>query len=146
MHFSKSFGYALRGILYVALMTDENRKVSIEEIAARLSVPRHFLAKIMKELVKEGILNSAKGPNGGFYINNQTLGTELLTILLLTDGKNQFTTCVLHFRYCNETHPCPLHKKVEVFRHNLIKSLSGITIGGLIAGKKPEILKSLSAS
>jgi Rrf2 family protein len=146
MHFSKSFGYALRGILYVALITDENRKVSTEEIADRLSVPRHFLAKIMKELVKVGILDSVKGPKGGFFINNQTFETSLLDVLFVTDGKDQFTTCVLHFRNCNEKYPCPLHKKVEQYRHSLVKSLSEITIGKLIAGKTSRILESLAAT
>ena len=43
MFLSKFFGYALRGILYVALMQDEKRKVQIDEIANKLSVPRHSL-------------------------------------------------------------------------------------------------------
>lgn len=146
MHFSKSFGYALRGILYVALLHDENRKASTEEIADRLSIPRHFLAKIMKALVKEGILDSVKGPRGGFYINNQTLDTNLMDILKVTDGKDQFTSCVLHFRNCNEKYPCPLHKKVEQYRHSLVKNLSEITIGKLIAGKTSGILESLAAT
>ena len=53
MIFSKSFGYAIRSILYVAIMRDEKRYVQVEEIASKLSVPRHFMGKIMKKLAKE---------------------------------------------------------------------------------------------
>ena len=78
MFLSKSFGYALRGILYVALMQDEKRKVQIDEIANKLSVPRHFLGKIMQQVVKAGLLQSTKGPHGGFYLAENTLSSSLI--------------------------------------------------------------------
>ena len=69
---SKSFGYALRGILYVALMNDQKPRVQVEEIAETLSVPKYYLGKIMKQVVKEGILSSTKGPYGGGSVNETT--------------------------------------------------------------------------
>ena len=109
MIFSKSFGYALRGVLYVAMMHDENRNIQIDEIAKRLSVPRHFLGKIMNKIVKKGILSSAKGPKGGFALNDVTLSTSLLTVLESTDGLDQFNECILRLKKCNVLTPCPLH-------------------------------------
>ena len=47
MTFSKSFGYAVRGVLYIAVMQNEKRYVQAEEIAAQLFVPRHFMGKIL---------------------------------------------------------------------------------------------------
>ena len=108
MIFSKSFGYALRGILYVAMMSDEKRKIRIDEMANRLSVPRHFLGKIMNRVVKTGILNSIKGPNGGFSLNETTLKTPLLTLLESIDGLEQFDGCVLRLRKCNVRFSLPI--------------------------------------
>ncbi|RYF86429.1 MAG: transcriptional regulator, partial [Chitinophagaceae bacterium] len=51
MFFSKSFGYAVRGVLYIAFMQDAKQYVQAEEIAAQLLVPRHFVSKILKKLV-----------------------------------------------------------------------------------------------
>ena len=82
MILSKSFGYALRGILYVALMKDEQRNVRLDEIARALSVPRHFLGKIMMAVVKAGILKSARGQGGGFYIHESTLQTPLIKVMM----------------------------------------------------------------
>ena len=67
MIFSKSFGYALRGVLYVALSADKG-PVQLNEIAEALGVPRHFMGKIMKRLAHNSILDSQKGPSGGFEI------------------------------------------------------------------------------
>src|SRR5690348_7796338 len=119
MFFSKSFGYALRGILYVAMMSDEKKRVQIDEIAERLSVPKHFLGKILNKVVKEGILNSTKGPYGGFSINQITFSTPLIKVLEITEGLDQFNICALNFRTCSSPNPCPIHVYVQNFRTNL---------------------------
>ena len=132
MFFSKSFGYALRGVIYVALVHEENRRVQVDEIAQRLAVPKHFLAKIMNRVVKEGILNSTKGPYGGFSINEETLNAPLIRLLKITDGMEQFNTCVLKLRKCNKANPCPLHFLMDKNRNDLLRNFSQTTIADLL--------------
>src|SRR5436190_5216053 len=144
MIFSKSFGYALRRILYVAMMNDENRKIRIDEMANRLSVPRHFLGKIMNRVVKGGILNSTKGPSGGFSLNTTTLNTPLLTLVELTDGLEQFDSCVLRLRKCNENHPCPLHYQTVAYKNDLLRIFSDTSLGSLLKQDKPDFIRSIS--
>jgi Rrf2 family iron-sulfur cluster assembly transcriptional regulator len=145
MIFSKSFGYALRGVLYVSMMSDENRKIRIDEMAGRLAVPRHFLGKIMNKVVKKGILNSIKGPNGGFSLNAKTLDTSLLTLIEAMDGLEQFDSCVLRLRKCNPEHPCPLHYQMESYKKDSLKLFSDTTIGSLLKQDKPDFIKSIAA-
>jgi Rrf2 family protein len=90
MIFSKSFGYAIRSILYVAIMRDEKRYVQVEEIAAKLAVPRHFMGKIMKKLAKEKILISTKGPSGGFILSEHTMQMPLMDLIVIIDGVEIF--------------------------------------------------------
>jgi len=144
MIFSKSFGYALRGILYVTLMSNEKEKVQLNEISEKLSVPRHFLAKIMKRIVKEGILTSTKGPNGGFSVNESTAQTTLERILQFTDGTGDLDNCVLGFRKCNASFPCPLHNQVQLYKQELQTLFNENTIGDLINKDKATFIKSLS--
>jgi Rrf2 family protein len=144
MIFSKSFGYALRGILYVAMMSDEKRKIRIDEMANRLSVPRHFLGKIMNKVVKKGILSSTKGPNGGFSLNNNSLNTSLLLLVEVMDGLEQFDGCVLRLRKCNEEHPCPLHYSMVTYKNDLLKTFSDTNIGSLLKEDKPDFIRSIS--
>jgi len=145
MIFSKSFGYALRGILYVSMMSDEKRKIRIDEMANRLAVPRHFLGKIMNRVVKKGILNSVKGPNGGFSLNSKTLDTTLLQLIEAMDGLEQFDSCVLRLRKCNEEHPCPLHFKLDDNKKRLLQIFSETHIGGLLKEDKPDFIRSIAA-
>lgn len=146
MILSKSFGYALRGILYIAKMKDEERKVQIDEIATNLSIPKHFLGKIMQQTVKAGLLKSTKGPYGGFFLANETLGTPLIRLVEITDGMDQFKICVLKLKYCDGSNPCPLHYEMENIRKNFLSVFTGTTIGDLLKNSKSDFIKSLAVN
>jgi Rrf2 family protein len=141
---SKSFGYALRGILYVALTHDENRKVQIEEIATKLSVPKHFLGKIMQQMVKAGLLKSTKGPNGGFSLTEKTLSTSLTVLLEITNDMDQFRFCVLKLKACNSSNPCPLHAEMEDVKIKMLGIFQKTTINDLLSPNKSSFIKSIS--
>ena len=146
MFLSKSFGYALRGILYIAVMQDENRKVQIDEIATRLSVPKHFLGKIMQQVVKAGLLKSTKGPYGGFSLAAETLATPVIRLVEITDGMEQFSMCVLKLKYCNGLNPCPLHFEMEEIKKNYLNVFTKNTFEDLLKESKSDLLKSLAVN
>jgi Rrf2 family transcriptional regulator, iron-sulfur cluster assembly transcription factor len=146
MFLSKSFGYALRGILYIAVMQDEDRKVQIDEIATKLSVPKHFLGKIMQHIVKAGLLKSTKGPYGGFSLAAETLATPIIRLVEITDGMEQFSVCILKLRYCNGSDPCPLHYEMEEVRKNYLNVFTKNTFGDLLKDGKSDLLKSLAVN
>ncbi|MGZ5190192.1 MAG: RrF2 family transcriptional regulator [Flavisolibacter sp.] len=139
MMFSKSFGYAIRGILYIAIMQDEKRFIQSEEIAQNLTVPKHFMSKILKSLVKDGIISSVKGPTGGFTTNSRTLGVPLMKIFRKTEGEETFETCVLRLNHCNPFHPCPLHSQIENIRQKLDFVLVNTTIEDLLKKNQPGL-------
>lgn len=88
MFFSKSFGYALRGILYIAVKSEARSSIQLDEIASALGVPRHFMGKIMKRVTQKNILSSQKGPAGGFMINETTLTRPLIDVYGVTTIRN----------------------------------------------------------
>jgi Rrf2 family protein len=129
--FSKTFGYAIRAAVYIALYGRDGKKVGLQEASQALDIPHHFLGKIMQDLVKHGIVDSIKGPNGGFYINPATLKTALSDILKITDGSVVFDQCALGIKRCNAEHPCPLHHDFARCRNEMIESLTIQTIDSL---------------
>ena len=144
MIFSKSFGYAIRSILYVAAVQSEQQWVQLNDVAAELKIPRHFLAKVMKHLVKEGVLDSQRGPAGGFGINASTLQTHLIRILEVTGEAISFETCVLGLNRCNAKNPCPMHNRAQQLRDDWVHLLSTTTIGDLFRKTEPELVKSFT--
>jgi len=146
MFFSKSFGYAVRGVLYIALMQDEKQYVQVEEIASKLAAPKHFMGKILKKLVKENILLSVKGPSGGFTIMKDTLQLPVMRLALITDGADFFDKCVLRVKECDANNPCPLHYQVVEIRNKLKNVLTTTKIGELLKENKADFIKSLSTA
>jgi Rrf2 family iron-sulfur cluster assembly transcriptional regulator len=142
---SKSFGYALRGILYIASTQQGQHKVQIREIAEKLMVPRHFLGKIMQTVVKKGLLHSTKGPNGGLYLSENTLATPLIKLVEITDGTEQFDICVLQFRNCSKINPCPLHIEMEQIKVAWKELLINTTISDLMSDNRKSFISSLVA-
>ena len=144
MFFSKSFGYALRSVLYVASTAENQGKIPLEKIAEGLNVPRHFLGKVMKRLVKEGILSSQKGPNGGFFINDRTLQVPLIQFIHLTGEDDHFRSCVLRLRNCDASRPCPMHSRAEKLRDQWEEVFSNTHVGDLLNKDQPDYLESIS--
>jgi Rrf2 family protein len=142
MTFSKSFGYAVRVILHLCALP-ENQRTRVEEVARHLGAPKHFLGKVMKALVKNDILSSSKGPSGGFCITDRTMNTSLLQLLEQTDGLDAFNQCVLHFSKCNSKRPCYMHPVIEENRKELKEILGKTKIRQLLEMRDRRILTSI---
>ena len=117
--FSKSCKNAIRAVLYLAIHSDEDRKLGVDSIATELGVSRHFLAKTLQLLAKADFISSARGPNGGFYLNAANRRSNLLSIIRYMDGPESVSECVLGLPNCSNDNPCPFHVHVKKFRDGL---------------------------
>lgn len=118
--------------------------MQVDEISVQLGVPRHFLGKILNRLVKEGLLQSVKGPYGGFALAPATLQTPLLKLVELTDGLGTFNNCVLRLHACNALTPCPLHHQVMDIKNNLQQMMMGTLVADLMIGDRTAFIRSIA--
>jgi Rrf2 family protein len=117
--FSKTCEYAIRSVFFIAHKTANGGRVGIKEIAKGISSPEHFLAKILQDLSRRGIVQSVKGPNGGFYMDKNALKRPLADVVEAVDGNSLFIGCGLGLDYCSESNPCPLHHEFKAIRNRL---------------------------
>lgn len=127
--FSKTCEYAVRAVFFIAHKTSEGGRVGIKEIANGVDSPEHFLAKILQDLSRKGIIQSAKGPNGGFYLDKEAMDRTLAEVVEAVDGNGLFTGCGMGLKYCSETNPCPLHNDFKGIRTQIHEMLKTTTIG-----------------
>lgn len=132
--FSKTFGYALRAVTFVTIHGNDGNKVGLQELSQALDVPHHFLGKIMQDLVRHGVVDSVKGPHGGFYANAKTGKTVLTDILRITDGNLVFSQCALGIKRCNAAYPCPLHDDFALCRDGMLQIMAQKTVSMLVEG------------
>ena len=125
---STSCKYALRAAVYLTANTDDTRRAGIKEVSTQIEANEHTTAKILQLLVRERIIGSVKGPNGGFYISKHSKKIHLIDIVKVVDGVFFFFECGLGLRKCSESKPCPIHNSYKVSREKLYKEFSSITI------------------
>ena len=126
--FSKSCKYGLRGVLYLAQVSNEGNKVGVKELSEHLNIPVHFMAKILQDLARKRIISSTKGPNGGFFLTEQEKKQNLITIVVAIDGMARFEECSMGLRECSNEHPCPLHFGIKSLRQNIIDQLTNTSL------------------
>jgi Rrf2 family protein len=117
---SNTSKYALRGLIYLAKYSKDDYRIGIKKISKDLSISSPFLGKILQNLVKQKLLVSTKGPNGGFSLSKPPEEISLWDIVTNVDGEEFFTNCLIGLRPCithDPTKPlCPIHIKYDELR------------------------------
>jgi Rrf2 family protein len=130
--FSKTCQYAIKATVFIALQSQKAIRTSLRDIALAIDSPEAFTAKILQTLAKHNVIQSHKGPTGGFEISTESLKTLcLLDIVVAIEGDRMFTGCGLGLRMCNEQKPCPVHTQFKEVRNGLQQMLSNTLVATL---------------
>ncbi len=91
MHVSRKADYAVRAMSYLA--HHRGRRVLIDELAQTMAIPRAFLSKIMKELVRGGVVRSQTGPGGGYEIARAPEDITFRQVMEIVEGPWNLVPC-----------------------------------------------------
>ena len=83
--------YSLRLLMYVAVNND--RLVSIREVADVFEISRNHLMKIVHDLGKGGYLKTVRGKNGGFRLAKLPEDIRLSTLIRYTEDDLDIVEC-----------------------------------------------------
>jgi len=133
---SNSSKYAIKGVLYLALNSDEKHKIMVRDIFEVVHVPEAYLAKLLQELSRHNVISSTKGPRGGFYLSAEDRKRTLMDIVRVIDGEKRIKSCVLGIQDCDMDNPCVLHKLVGANKSKFLRVLQRTTILDLVEGKQ----------
>ncbi|HEY5691860.1 MAG TPA: Rrf2 family transcriptional regulator [Cyclobacteriaceae bacterium] len=120
--FSRACKYAIKIMIYVAGNEKEERHTGLKEISMAIGSPEAFSAKILQQLVKSKLLESYKGPFGGFELmKNREI--RLADIHTAIDGDQLVEECILELQSCSSKNPCPLHDRFMLIRSHLKETM-----------------------
>jgi Rrf2 family protein len=85
MKLSYASAYALQALIHMAALKD-NPIVASHHVAQARGIPERFLLKVLKPLVAVGVLQSLKGPNGGYRLARPGKAVTLLEVVEAEDG------------------------------------------------------------
>lgn len=134
MILSKSANYAVRAALWLS-ESGGDVPVPVDEIARGLDVPRNYLSKILHGLARTDLLESTRGPGGGFRLAVAADQVALSDIVRVFDEVPDDTTCLLGRSSCSDVDPCRAHDRWARVRAELIDFLDNTRLSDL-AGRQ----------
>ena len=106
--------------------------IGIRKISKDLGLSSPFLGKILQNLVKQKLLVSTKGPNGGFALAREPGEITLFDIVVKVDGEEFFTNCLIRLEPCHsQDHDkplCPIHERYSKLRKEITKFYKETTL------------------
>ena len=85
MKLTRASSYALHAVAYMAAQK-RGGPVASHLIAQARGIPERFLLKVLKPLVSARVLQSVKGPNGGYRLARRPADITMLEIVEAVDG------------------------------------------------------------
>jgi len=129
---SNTCKYALRALIYLGVHSEKDTRIGIKKISEDLSLSSPFLGKILQNLVKQKLLVSTKGPNGGFALARLPEKITLWDIVTKVDGEEFFTNCLITLEPCRTHDPskplCAVHTQYDKLRKEICSFYKDTTL------------------
>ncbi|GAA4569764.1 RrF2 family transcriptional regulator [Planotetraspora kaengkrachanensis] len=130
MRLSARTQYALRAAAELAAAPPG--PVPAEKIAAAQDIPRRFLDNILLQLRRAGLINSQRGPDGGYWLARPATDISLADVIVVVEGVSQDSE---HFPGVAE----PLADVWVALREYEQSTLSEITLAHIASGSLPPL-------
>lgn len=117
-------------LLHLAQQGDDT-PVRGSEISEALDIPANYLSKILHQLARAGVLNSVRGPSGGFALAQPTDELNLAELLEPIEAERLDRRCLLGRPRCRDADPCAAHDQWRSLSEHIDRFLEETTLASL---------------
>lgn len=104
--------------------------LSARVMADRLAVSEAHLSKVLQRLTRVGLLNSTRGPKGGFALNKDPGSVSLLEVFEAIEGPVEPAACLFGIPLC-DGESCVLGKVIVDVNNTLFAYLAEKTLADI---------------
>lgn len=119
--------YAFRSLVYMARFP-QGKIFKVKSIAKKEDVPIAFLRKILQKLSLNKILDSQRGPQGGYYLLRKPQDISLGEILESVQGRISLSDCIFEKNLCRRRDACRIKPGLSTLQKKLKNLLDGYTL------------------
>jgi len=130
MQVNRSTDYALRAMTYLAAQSGDGVSM-VNEIALNQNVPAKFLARLLQQLNKAGLVESQRGIRGGFRLARPAHEITVLHVLEAVEGPVTISLCLTTPTICSQSERCPSMGVWERAQAAFLRVLGSTTIADL---------------
>lgn len=110
--------------------------VTIRQISERQDVSVSYLEQILNTLRRSGIIQSVKGPGGGYVLSRSPEGISIGEILRELEGPVAITSCLDPAEGCVRIDSCVTHLLWKSLGENIERFLDSMTLKDLLKGNQ----------
>ena len=110
MQVSRKVDYALRAVIHLANDEHRGRACSVTEIADRERIPKQFLEKIIRDLIRSGLVRSQRGPHGGYVLAKPAESVTFRHVIEAVEGPISLNVCVGEHAECFLLGACGMNR------------------------------------
>ena len=133
MIYTGSAKYAIRAMVRLAIDDGTGQPVSAADVAEAEQVPPYYLAKVLQDLSRAGLLKSSRGRGGGFCLSRPADEITLMEVVSAVEDPYRLEqACVLGIADCSDEAPCPMHETWKAFRDSALEAMNTLTVAGLV--------------
>ncbi len=140
--FGRTADYALRALLYLARHGQDGGYERARVIARATGMPSNYAGKVLNTLAREGLVESARGPAGGFRLGVAPEQITAATVVDLFDAPAPNPLCILGKTACNPRRPCAAHVRWLAVLNAQRAPLAATTIADLAFNTTPTVERS----
>ncbi len=126
MSITREFDYALRIVRALACADPDERKVA-KDICDSENIPLPFAYKILKKLEQADIVQSFKGPHGGYKLLRPATDINMYDIHLAVEGELYVNECLQSDYHCpnnRDDRRCMIHTELRDIQEKIVGELS----------------------
>lgn len=127
LRLSKRTDYALIAMRHLALNADRG-SASAREIAEEYHVPVELLAKVLQRLVRQGLLASHQGINGGYELARPAAAITVADVIEAIDGPLTVTACSEVDESCDQYAHCGIRDPLWRIKDRIVQALTTCSI------------------
>lgn len=129
---SRTAEHAVRAILHLAVNGPEPVKAA--DIAEHLGAPANYMSKTLHALAGAGVVDSRRGPTGGFTLRADPETLTLAQIIEVVDDPAPKDACLVSSDRCSERTPCHVHARWKTVSNQVWNPLRQTTVAQLLNG------------
>ncbi|HET8775969.1 MAG TPA: Rrf2 family transcriptional regulator [Thermoanaerobaculia bacterium] len=133
--FSEAASIALHTMTVLAAAPE--RHVTVHEIAERMPVSESHLAKVLQRLAKAGLVDSARGPQGGFMLRGDPQQITLLRVYEAIEGRLDVAYCMFPER--TDCASCILEDTLRSANQIVHDRLARTALSALVTAFRPRV-------
>lgn len=122
--------YAVTAMLDLALHYT-NGPITLADISQRQGISLSYLEQLFSKLRKRGLVDSARGPGGGYRLSRPAVEIAVADVVTAVDEKVDATRCG-GLANCQDDQQCLTHELWSDLSQQIYDFLSSISLGALV--------------